>query len=499
MVNPKFTLLYPRLQFRSQDVVKPDGSLALPYLAGALRRAGYEVSIFDASVGGSEDDLQKTFYTSTKLPTGLMQIGVTDDRLLEVVADADVVGITSIFTMQTTMVLDMIRKIKTKYPDKIVITGGVNARYAIDSFLDAGCDLVFTSEADEDIVALADALKQNGDWRSIPGTVGRVDGKRHVTPAKVIKDLDTLAMPAWDLLPNSRYWEISRPHGGDFKPGERIQYASMMTSRGCPFSCSYCHISKEKAEDISGNIGAIRFKSVDRVIHEAKMLKDLGVTHLFIEDDSLIAKKKRASQIFKRIHDMKLDLIDVNGVNIVHLMKNDGCGGLTTDLNFLDDMAAAGFTKITLPFESANQRVLDKWASGKWQTNKIDTVNLIQACHNRGITSLGNYTIGYPDETFDEVMETVMMAKQHVDAGLGAASFFIIVPFPGSALYDYGISNGILDPYTHPDEMNWTRSVFKNIPVSADVLEAVRTMAWKLINKQNFVQERISMSIKGLS
>ena len=61
----------------------------------------------------------------------------------------------------------------------------------------------------------------------------------------IIWDLDELPIPAWDLLPNDRYWEIGRPHGGHFNDDEEIKYASMMTSLGWPFHCSYCHISGE--------------------------------------------------------------------------------------------------------------------------------------------------------------------------------------------------------------------------------------------------------------
>ena len=58
-------------------------------------------------------------------------------------------------------------------------------------------------------------------------------------PDDVVTDLDRLPLPAWHLLPNERYWKIARPHGGPFEPGVELHYASMMTSMGCPFSCSY--------------------------------------------------------------------------------------------------------------------------------------------------------------------------------------------------------------------------------------------------------------------
>ena len=96
-------------------------------------------------------------------------------------------------------------------------------------------------------------------------------------------------------------------------------------------------------------------------------------------------------------------------------------------------------------------------------------------------------------------METITMAQRHVNAGLAAASFFVIVPFPGTALFDISVRDGHLDADFEPDLMNWTRSCFKNTPVPAAALELVRATAWKLINKPEFVQSRVEMSARALA
>ncbi len=71
-------------------------------------------------------------------------------------------------------------------------------------------------------------------------------------------------------------------------------------------------------------------------------------------------------------------------------------------------------------------------------------MELIHALRDVDIAPLGSYTIGYPDETFDAMMETIIMAKQHVGEGLSAASFFVIVPFPGTTLFDMAIRDNHL-------------------------------------------------------
>lgn len=291
--DPRFLLLYSPLQFAPKDTVKPDGSLSLPYIAGALREAGFEVKILDTCVGNKKDHLKDTFYHPVRLSSGLIRVGMSRARIAEEVEGYDVIGVTSIFTFQTSMVLELVRLIKEVDPKKLVVAGGVNARYLAERFFDSGVDVVCLSEGEKTIVEIGNKLRHGSwDFSSIPGIALKKDGCIVLNNATLIpNDLDQLPMPAWDLLPLDKYWEISRPHGGDFPPGMRIQYASVMTSRGCPFSCAYCHISKETKGSPSGEIGALRFKSIGRVMEEIDILKGLGTEYLFFEDDSLLAKK----------------------------------------------------------------------------------------------------------------------------------------------------------------------------------------------------------------
>src|SRR5439155_6090175 len=117
--DPTFLLMYSALQFGPEEQAKPDGSLSLPYVAGALRRAGYAVSILDVSVGGPDDRLEDTFFKTTLLPSGLIRCGLPPDRIADAIVDYDVIGVSSIFTTQTTMVLDLIGFGKGVDPTKL--------------------------------------------------------------------------------------------------------------------------------------------------------------------------------------------------------------------------------------------------------------------------------------------------------------------------------------------------------------------------------------------
>ena len=118
----KITLLYPPHQAWPGHMCRPNGSLAYPSLAGGLHEAGFEVNIFDACVGNAKDDLDKMFYVSKTLPTGLLRTGVDDERILQEVKDADIVGLTSILSDQESMVLATSRLIKKHFPEKLIVT-----------------------------------------------------------------------------------------------------------------------------------------------------------------------------------------------------------------------------------------------------------------------------------------------------------------------------------------------------------------------------------------
>ncbi len=500
VADPSFLLLYSPLQFGKEEMAKPDGSLSLPYLAGALRDAGFQVALLDISVGSDKDDLKDTFFNPVALPNGLFRLGMSENRVLEEAARYDVIGISSIFTAQTRMVLDTVRLIKKAFPGKLIVAGGVNARSLAPRFFDAGVDVISVSEGDRTIVEIGEVLRRGSrDFRSVPGLTMRIGGQIVSTPrVRVIDDLDELPLPAWDLLPLEKYWTISRPHGGDFPPGQTIRYAEIMTSRGCPFACTYCHVSKEGPEQETGSIGSYRVKSLERVVRELEILKGLGTEYVFVEDDSLLAKKKRIMDIFRAMRGMDLKFTDVNGVNLVHLFTNVG-GRLVPDRDLLETMVEIGFETLTLPFESANQRILDRYATRKWRTDRLDTIDLVKTCNEVGLTVGGNFMIGYPDESREEIFTTIEFAKRHVDAGLNVALFFCVIPYPGCTLFDESIANGQLDADFDPDIMKWTNPVLRNTAIDPKELMEIRRQAWIGTNRPEYIAYKTGMNVDKLA
>ena len=472
----KICLLYPPQQTHPNVEPKPEGALAYPSLGAALINAGHECFVFDACVGNEKDTLDH-FYKSTDLLSGLKRTGVSESRILEEVADCDIVGITSIFTAQETMALDCARLIKKHYPEILLVSGGTNARSRYKVFLDAGFDVVCLTEAEKTITQLADGVLPT----NITG-IAYLDRVNPVCNSDLVMNLDDMPMPAWELHPNQKYWEIGRPHGASPKDG-LFRYASMMTSLGCVFKCKYCHISGEGLHSLSGNVSTFRVKSMERVEQEFQKLKDLGVEELFLEDDTLFGHKRRGIELLKRIKKFGFNLWDINGINIAHLLKFDRAKSIfVPDPEVLDVLQECSFSAISLPIESGNQRIIDYYASSKWDIARSDINGLIKELGKRDILAGCNYMLGYPDETEEEVMTTVEMARKHMDAGARSANFMLVIPLPGTKLHDEAIEKGYLDHDFNPDTFNWRQASMKNTTVPKERLEQIHRDAYMELN-----------------
>lgn len=463
--------------------VKPEGSLGILYLAGALRDGGFDVEVLDCCVGNDRHTLEQTFFRQTLLPNGMVRVGMEPEAIIREVSGYDVIGISSIFTPQTRMVEELVRLIFQAYPEKLIMLGGINARSQMPRFFDAGAQLICLSEAEQTVLEIGNILRKGSrDFSNVSGVAFLHNGRIQVNPTGLIQqDLDKLPIPARDMLPLERFWKIARPHGSGFSFDKPPTYASAMTSRGCPYICTFCHISGESEGSITGNIGKFRYQSEERVEKEMTQLKHLGVQYVFIEDDSLLAKKKRALSIFRMLIKFGFELGDVNGVNLSHLfIKQDG--RLVVDDEMLETMAEAGFCKLVFPVESGSQRIIDKWVSGKVSHAKYDISLLIRKAQALGIDVASCYLIGYPDETYEELMQTLVCAKQHRDAGSSYVNLTMVTPFPGTALYQFVMQNDLLLPGVELADLDWMRPSMKTL-IEPWVLQFISTKAWEFLNE----------------
>jgi len=114
-----------------------------------------------------------------------------------------------------------------------------------------------------------------------------------------------------------------------------------------------------------------------------------------------------------------------------------------------------------------------------------------------GITCPVNIMIGFPDETEAEMMQSVELGRQLIDAGAAYITFFIPIPFPGSQLFTQAISQGYLDADFDPDKMNWKNAIMQNTTVEPQRIAAIRDWAWDSVNSEEYKRGRIGREIRS--
>ena len=500
----KCLIIYPPNQLMDIETPRPDGSLGPLYLAAVLDSIGIETDVLDASVGSDDFSLKDTFYRRIRQGNGLIRIGMNFNEIADHVQKKhyNFVAISSNFTPQTNMAFKTAEAIKEKNNEIKIFAGGVNARNLSQRFLKTGnFDGICLSEGEKIFPKMILASINNYSISKIPGTASiNEDGKIITNPVDKTcfpKLLDDIPMPKWISLPFQKYEKIASPHGVNISDRGAERYAPIMTSRGCPFKCAYCHISEEKNNSSTfGDIGNLRVHSIERVIEEIDYLISLKVKKLFFEDDSLLAHKKRVKTIFTKVKDRKLSIANVNGVNLVHFFNTKDRSGwkdgkFNIDNEYLRILKDSGFDQIVFPVESASKRILKLYATNKINLDRMDLFSLMKIMSKMDIQAPVNMMIGFPDETEKEINMSIDFAKMLMDYGAPYVTFFIPIPFPGSSLYNIAINGDYLDKNFDTDKMNWKNPVMKNTTVNPERLVEIRDRANKEVNTKEHLKKRL--------
>lgn len=365
--------------------------LNIAYLAGYLREKGIEVNIIDALI-----------------------LNLTDPQLHAELArrDPDLVGFTA-NGFSATYAMKAIRYLKQTGWTTPIVIGGVFGTVSFEYILDRGlADVVVLGEGEETLYQLVQALERTG-WdaavlEKILGIAFQREGIVVRTPERpLIKVLDTLPFPAWDLFPPLT--KYSRLRGVIKRP-----YLPILTSRGCPHKCIWC------SKNIFGR--RIRFRSAENIFQE--ILHDVevfGIKELIIMDDSFTELNSRAIALCKLLIARRLDL----SINIYNGVRAD-----RLNYKMLRYLKAAGVNRITIGVESGNQRVVTQ--IGK----ELDLAYVIEV--SRIIKRLGFvfdafFMLGLPFDTEGTMEQTIQFA---IALDPDHAYFFTTTPFPGTELYD---------------------------------------------------------------
>lgn len=380
-------LIYPYFHPSHDRSIFRFPPLGIGYIAASLRNAGHKVSVLDCTFMDRQEALNKAHHTG-----------------------ANVVGIYSMATMREDS-LRFARYLRSK--SELLVAGGPLPTCDPVSFLD-DFDTVVIGEGERTIVDLLSAYECNRSPDSIPGIAywkadhDRKNGSHgeivFTSPRKLEPDLDSIALPARDLLPNSKYIDFSKKRYGHAT-------TSVMTTRGCPFSCEFC---SNKVFGIS-----YRERSPANVIDEVEQALSFGYDRIHFADDVFTLKRERIAMICEEIK--KRDL---------HFKWECLARADSINRDIAGVMRQAGCDRIFFGIESGNDSVLKLM-------NKRITVDkarqAVIAAHSAGLKSGAFFILCYPGETDDTVLNTIRFATS---LPLDYLSFTMPYPLPGTALYE---------------------------------------------------------------
>ncbi len=390
---PKVALINPGKDDR-YAVTEP---LNLGFIASYLEKNGVEVAIIDELAGqNARKEIEKW--------------------------RPDIVGVTATtpFIADAYRITEMCRKMGI-----LTVIGGVHVSILPEEAL-KHADIVVKGEGE---VAMLDIIREN--IRS--GVVSRPYIKNIddvPPPARHLMQMD-FYLHARDRLPDSHLFCFIPPHA---------KIASILTSRGCPFSCIFCHNSWR---DVPW-----RFNSPERVIFEIEQLiKIYDIEVLVFIEDNFFANRSRVQKI--------CNLLKEKGINIIWA-ANARVDNI--DLEILKIAKDAGCREVIFGFESGSQRILNV-------LNKKTTVEqnkrAIELCNKVGLIPAGTVMIGNPTETIEDIRATQQFLRE-ADIKIKSVGVSITTPFPGTELWNWCKERKLI-----PLSFKWSDFTFNRVAIPA--------------------------------
>lgn len=312
---------------------------------------------------------------------------------------------------------------------KVMLVGGHVASLPKRTLEEEEVDFVCGGEGPHSIVELIEALKTGrpGEHTKVRG-LWYWEGQTAVSnpPAPLVNDLD-VSMPelAWDLLPMDKY----RAHNWHcFDDLKRQPYASIYTTLGCPYHCSFCCIqapfkSGENLLGFSENVNSYRFWSPQSVIAQIdKLVNDYGVRNIKFADEMFVLNQRHVLGICDLIIERGYDL-NIWAYTRVDSIKEE----------MMEKLKRAGVDWLCFGIESGHGRVLDDVDKGYEQEH---VYQIIEQVRTAGINVIGNYIFGLPEDDLDSMQATLDLA---VDLNCEFANFYSAMAYPGSQLYDLAV------------------------------------------------------------
>ncbi len=382
-----------RFDPKQWELGQPYAPLGTMYAAALMREKGYEVSLFDTMFAHRPEELKPVL--DEKKPQFFV---IYDDGFNYLTKMC--------LTNMREAAFSMAKMAKKQGCTVIVSSSDSTDRYK--QYLDEGADFVLLGEAEHTLLELVNAVKggQN-DLTSIQGLAFKSnDAVIKTVRRSVLKDLDSLPFPAWDLVDVQAYQKIWQKSSGYFS-------MNMGTTRGCPFKCNWC------AKPIYGN--RYNSRSPHNVLAELKMLKEkYHFDHIWFCDDIFGLKPGWVAEF--------ADLVEKEQLSF--RFKIQSRADLLLQENNTVSLARAGCENVWIGAESGSQKILDAMDKGITLAQIREATRLLKE-HN--IKPSFFIQFGYLGETKDDIRMTIKMINDLLPYSIGVS---VSYPLPGTVFYE---------------------------------------------------------------
>jgi len=329
--------------------------LGAMYVATSAKRAGHEVKLYDMN----HDTEAELMTEAAGGPADILGISVTSSPSY-----------------------NNMNRIANQYhmvsPNTTIVAGGYHAMARPHDFEVA--DYVIKGDGEQAILDIAEGREPQ-------------EGIQRV-------DFNKIPFPDLSLVDTDRYQMKQK--------GKRA--ATMITSRGCPFSCVFCGNYDRK----------VRFRTPVSIRGELEKLTEAGFESLYLLDDAFTVNKTHAQSVSNIIYEHKMPFRVTTRADLL-------------DESLIEYLAGNGMEIASIGIESGNDEVLRR-ANKNTTTAEIERA--VVALHKYGVNSKGFFIFGLPGETEKEAQQTIDFAMKLKDKGLTSADFYAMTPFPGTPIYN---------------------------------------------------------------
>ena len=395
------------------------------------------------------------------VPANVLEMGWKDIERKIRTEKPDIVGVT-ITTENRFQSFALVRLAKRAHPGVLTILGGPHASMAAEDCLEhiPDLDVVVRGEGEFAMLDICRAWEASPGLASladIPGLVLRVDGRPRSNALRTpIPDLDALPFPVFHLVPFEKYnFKFPVPGHGE------LPAVNVMTSRGCPFACSFCATPINWGRNV-------RMRSPENVVREIEFLKArYGIRLVFFFDDTFNANPKRAEAICDLMIERKLDVFFKCDVRM-DIMSRD----------LVAKMKKAGLFHLSFGLEAGSDRVRNEIVGKKIEMKHFH--DLVRWCNELNVIPNVFFIFSHPTETWAEAQETIRTIEEYKDRIEGSIAILHI--YPGTPLEALAREQGVL-----PRNFSWTKKYFSKIitlPMAqGDVPLFVDQLTWSQISE----------------